>query len=322
MINKYKKGAFVITLVLFIILVLLTISGLILHKLQAEMENPNHEFHLNNKLYFYNSKDSLIGTYTCAFDNCDYAIQMVADDEYGINYYHSEDNYTSMIQNQYAFIGDYKNQQSSVYLYDIKNEQVLATYKTVKNYGIGLVGDYYIVETLAGTYGVIKIENNEIKTVISFTYDFIGLQEDIDVDQNKIFTDIFIVKKGNSWYLIDNNEAEFTARVDSTIVAYDAQTIITKDDYYHLYNYNGTLYLNSNYKQLEYYSNYLKVQDLNNNVYLMDIGTSQIVSNTYILEDFSKFEINQTDDNSLQILIDGEAKETIEISQGIVYDNE
>lgn len=71
----------------------------------------------------------------------------------------------------------------------------MAMYKSVKNYGIGINNDYYIVMGVTGNYGVIKIDKDEITTVMPFTYEYIALQNDVDLENNKLSTDAFIVKK-------------------------------------------------------------------------------------------------------------------------------
>ena len=149
--NKYKKGALIITLILLIISLPLTIIAII-YKLNGSAENPNKEFYYDNHLYFYNSNGELITKYECMFKNCGYAIQTNLDNEYNISYYKSDDNLVDgIIDGKYAFISDYKDKQSIVNLYDLENNEVYANYKSVKNYGIGIIDNYYIVEETVKT---------------------------------------------------------------------------------------------------------------------------------------------------------------------------
>lgn len=314
MINKYKKGAFIITLLLFLVALPLTIVGFYFHFQTPEEENKNHEFHYNNKLYFYDANENLIGKYACMYKNCDFATQTVTDSEYKIKYYEDYEEKTELIDNQYAFIADFKEEQTMVNLYDIKNDTTLANYKSVKNYGIGIKGDYYIVENLNGMYGVIKIENNEVIPVLSFIYEFIGLQNKMDIDENKLSVDTFIVKKEDSWFLVNEEEEELTPKLANPILCFDEETFISKKEYYNLYNYNGTLKLTANYNYLNYISDFLEVKDVTNHYYIMDANTSNIMSNIYAEEENNKIEAVLNENNEIEILVNDEVKETIEIS--------
>ena len=136
--NKYKKGSLTIIILLLIIVLPLTVVGIIYNNKQNNIENPNKEFYYDNKLYFYDNGGELIGKYECMYKNCDYAKISNQDDEYGINYYKNSIEKIEIINNQYAFIADYKDEQNSVMLYDVKNNSLYASYKSVKNYGFGL----------------------------------------------------------------------------------------------------------------------------------------------------------------------------------------
>ena len=311
--NKYKKGALVISIILLVITLPLTVIGIIYNKEINNVDNPSKLFHYNNKLYFYNEMGDLIGNYECNFKNCSYAKQTIDDEDYSINYYKSDISDTKLISNRYAFIADYKDNVSLINLYDIKDNKSVAMYKSVKNYGVGINNNYYIVAGVTGKYGVIEISNSEVKTILPFTYDFIGLQNDVDLETNKISSDTFIVKKDNTWFLTDVNEAIFTEKMLNPIVAFDTKTFITKNDNYNLYNYNGTFRLNGSYKYLNYISKYIEVKDINNNYYILDGNTLSIVSNTFTTNDESVIETTVNSDNKLEIKIDNEVKQTIDI---------
>lgn len=311
--NKYKKGALVISIILLVITLPLTVMGIIYNKGIKNVDNPSKLFHYNNKLYFYNEIGDLIGNYECNFKNCSYVKQTIDDEDYSINYYKSDISDTKLISNRYAFIADYKDNVGLINLYDIKDNKSVAMYKSVKNYGIGINNNYYIVAGVTGKYGVIEISNSEVKTILPFTYDFIGLQNDIDLETNKISSDTFIVKKDNTWFLTDVNEAIFTEKMLNPIVAFDTKTFITKNDNYNLYNYNGTFRLNGSYKYLNYISKYIEVKDINNNYYILDGNTLSIVSNTFTTNDESVIETTVNGDNKLEIKIDNEIKQTIDI---------
>lgn len=314
MINKYKKGAFIITLVLLIIALPLTVVGIIFNYKNDSVDNPNKEFYYNNHLYFYNNNEELLAKYECMFKNCGYANEVNYDDDYGIKYYKSNDKIVNgIINNKYVFISDYKDEQNSIYLYDLEKNDIYATYKSVKNYGIGIVNNYYIVESLTGTYGIIKIENGEVINVLPFAYDYIALQDDIDLEQNKLLADIFIVKKENKWYLVDENEAEFTNGSEQPIIAFDSLSYIIKNENYSIYNYDGTSKLFGSYKYLNYISKYIEVKDANNNYYILDKSTMTLASKLYQITDESVIDTKINDEDKIEIIIDNESKEIIEI---------
>lgn len=314
--NKYKKGAFIITLVLLIIVLPLTIVGIVFNYKQNGIDNPNKEFYYNNNLYFYNNNEELLAKYECVYKNCGYAIQTNYDDDYSINYYKNNiKNVEGVIDNRYAFISDYKDEQTTIYLYDLKENTIYANYKSVKNYGIGIVDNYYIVESLTGTYGVIKFDKGEVISVLPFTYEYIALQNDIDMEQNKLLADTFIVKKEGKWYLVDQNEAEFITGSDNPITSFDTSTYVVKvDDNYGIYNYDGSSNLFGKYKYLNYISKYIEVKDVNNNYYILDKSTKTLVSKLYPTTDENVINTKINNENKLEIIIDNESKEVIEIS--------
>jgi len=311
--NKYKKGAFIITLVLLLITLPLTIVGIIF-KNNGSAENPNKDFYFDNNLYFYNSNEELLAKYECMFKNCGYAKEMNLDNDYDINYYKSEDKTVDgIIDNKYAFISDYKDKQNSVILYDLEKQDIYANYKSVKNYGIGIVNNYYIVQSLTGTYGVIKIEDGKVENVLPFVYEYIALQNDLDLEQNKVLADTFIVKKDNKWNLVDENEAEFINGSENPIVAFDTSSYIIKNETYSIYKYDGTFKMSGNYKYLNYISKFIEVKDTNNNYYILNKYNMNLVSKLYQINDNSIIN-TKINDNKLEVIIDNESKEIIEIS--------
>ena len=310
--NKYKKGAFIITLVLLVITLPLAVIGIIF-KANGSGENPNKEFYYDNKLYFYDKSEKLIGTYECQFKNCGYAKQIDKDDEYSINHYKSDSKQIITNNPNYAFISDYKDEQGLIELRDIKQNKESSQYKSVKNYGIGIVNDYYIAEAISGTYGVIQLKNNKVENIIPFVYEYIALQNDVDLEQNKVSADTFIVSKDGKWMLIDKNQAEFTNASEHPIVAFDSSTYITKDENYNLYSYEGVPKLSGEYKYLNYVSKFIEVKDANNNYYILDKENMTLVSSLYQVTDESVIDTKINEDDKLEIIIDNESKEIIEI---------
>ena len=121
--NKYKKGALIISIILLVITLPLTVMGIIYNKEIKNVDNPSKLFHYDNKLYFYNEVGDLIGNYECNFKNCSYAKQTIDDEEYNINYYKSDISDTKLINNRYAFkhiyIGIHFNYDCSITVHSL-----------------------------------------------------------------------------------------------------------------------------------------------------------------------------------------------------------
>ena len=309
--NKYKKGAFIITLILFVISLPFTVMGIIYHRQQTGSDNVEKKFHYNNKLYFYDTSKNLIGTYACKYSNCGYADEVIADNEYGINYFKLTLLSDKIIDKRYAILSDYKDTQEEIIIYDIKNSKELGRYKEYKIYNVGIENNYIIVKDNKDLYGVIQITNNSIKEVIPFEYEFIGLPNKIE--KSKISSENFIVLQNNLWSLI-NETSKLTVEYNNPIVDYDDSTVITKSaSNYSLLSYNGNSKLSGEYKRLNYVGNCLEVMDFMNNYYLLNKSTLTKVSNNYTVNDNSVIGTKADNNGNIQIIIDNETKETVEI---------
>lgn len=312
--NKNKKAAFIIIIILLLITLPLTVVGIYFSVNKASMENPNHEFKFENKLYFYTNSSKLVGTYECSNSNCDYANNTVTDNEFNIDYYKDDKNKIELIDNKYAFIIDSKSEIAPVNLYNVTNNKLLATYKSVKNYGIGINNNYFIVEAINGLYGVISINNDKIKVELPFNYEFIALQNELDETSKKIESDTFIVKQDGLWFLTDINSADLTNKTNNTIVSFDSTSYVTYSDAYSIFNNDGTSKIYGSFKSLNYLSNYLEVLDNNGNYYVYNLATSSIASKLYFVNETSVISTKINNEGLLEVIIDGETKEIVEIS--------
>ncbi|MBE6161642.1 MAG: hypothetical protein E7158_05455 [Firmicutes bacterium] len=313
--EKHKKIAFIISVVLFVLFLPFTVLGIVYHVKNGDSKNPNHEFHYNDKLYFYNNANSLIGTYDCNYENCGYGEEIIEDETYGINYFKMVGLETkALINNRFAIISDYYAEKDGVIIYDIINKTKSDTYAGYKIYTVGIANNYVIVKTKDEKYGVLQL-NDSIQTVIEPTYEFIGLQNAKDVEQNKIASDLFIVKKENTWNLIDSELNKKTSDFVYPITAFNDNSIIVQNQTgtYSLKNYDGTSKLSSEYKKIKFLGNYIEVVDQSNNYSILNKDNFTRVSQIYQITDESVIatRINET---SLEIVIDNEVKETIDIS--------
>ena len=309
--NKYKKGAFIISIVLFVISLPFTVMGIIFHRDLVGANNKNHEFHYKDRLYFYDKSGKLINMYNCKYSNCGYAKETIEDDNYAINYFKLAMDTDKKINDRYALIADYSDTQKEVIIYDIKNNKELGKYAGYKIYNVGIDKNYIIVKSSSNLYGVIEIKDGVIQAVIPFEYKFIGLTS--KNTNSKISSDKFVVLKDNTWSII-TKDSTLASNITSPIVDYNDSSLIVKNqsDKYSLLSLAGTPKLTGEYKKMSYISKYLEVVDTNNNYYILDSSTLVRVSNSYTVTDESVISSKITTDG-INIVIDNETKEIVEI---------
>ena len=315
MMEKHKKIAFIISIVLFVLFLPFTVLGIVYHIKNGDSSNPEHIFHYNDKLYFYDNTNSLIGTYDCNYENCGYGEEIIEDETYGINYFKMAGIETkALINNRFAIISDYFTENDGVIIYDIVNQTKSDVYAGYKIYTAGIADNYVIVKTKDNMYGVVQL-NDEIKTVIEPTYEFIGLQNARNAEQNKIASDLFIVKKDNTWSLIDAELNKKTADIASPIVAFNDNLIVvqTQSNTYSLKSYEGTTKLSNEYKRIKLLGNYIEITDQSNNYSILNKDNFTRVSQLYQVTDESVITTRLTE-SSIEVVIDDEVKESIAIS--------
>lgn len=314
---KNKKISLWVIIILLIILLPITIFSTTMHfKNKPQEVNPNHDLKYNGDLYFY--KDNrLLGTYHCQNFNeyCDYAVTRVKSD-YSLDERQLEEEIKlPIIDDRFVFITDSKTQErenSEILLYDLSFEKVIARYKEIKNYGIGISGDYYIMKNQDNLWGVVSFSNG-INLHIPFQYDYIGLIDKIDNETQKIASNIFAVSKNGVWQLIDINNATFTDELINEIFTYNNEYIVQKEfDTMKLIDYKNNLYLDS-YKYINFYNKYIEILTINNEFYLYDLNGNKKVSNTYMVNSIEEVKL-QTEDNKIQIIKNGKLEETIAIN--------
>lgn len=323
---KNKKSVLIAIIILLAITLPLGITGMVV-KLQDKetptkkpetpipvVENPNHEFHYQGKLYFYDD-DNLLGTYEC--DNkdgyCDYAKTTYDDENYPIlSYKEEEPSKISLVANRYAFIIDApsENEASEVILYDLQNQRRVAKYNAVKNYGIGIENNEFIVKSTLNKWGVITLNENGNSVSIPFDYDFIGLTN--DQKENVIASEKYIVAKDNLWSIIGSDQSTYATDFKEMIVTYNGKHIITKvDNLYYAKTYEGTNVL-AGCNNLTFTGKFFNITDQNNKFYVYNSDTGQIISKDY--------QVNATDTitskiegQTLQIILNDKVIETINI---------
>ncbi len=294
---KRKNSILVIIVVLLLIMTPLTILSIYLNfsnilkpssivKPSKEQENENKEEivdnsrYKNGKLYFYDQDNNLLGEYTCQKDPCSYAVSTIDDSNYAIEYLDTKEVETNVYLNQYVFIND----NDTINLYDINNNQILNTYKAIKNYNNMIDESYMIVENNDNKWGIIKLDN-QVQTISDFNYDFIGLK-DLIGNNNLIDTSNFIVKNGDLWGIIDNQGDLISNFLAGEITNYNDILISVKNNnIYYLYDYNGKRVVDENgFNYTSFTDKYINIIDKNNNLYIYDYVNDKKISSNMKIE--------------------------------------
>lgn len=329
--EKGNKGALIIIIVLLIVFVPLAFLTTTYkfkenkEKAQKPVTKALPEFYENGTLNFvlYNS---LLGTYTCNNTNdvgyCGWAYETIDDDIYALDYY--EDTYLDelpIVNSRFAFIVDTAssyNQNNSdnanIFLYDIKGQEVLASYKAVKNYTIGLDGDYFIVKDLNDLWGVIKLDEDEIVQVAPFEYEYIGVQNQIANAKETLDAEFFVALKNRFWYVLDNTGSVLNSPISAEIYQYDSNVIVgLYNNKYSLYNYYGNMLLNStSYDGMKIVGKYILTIDTYGKYEVVNYNTNEVVSTKSLtLESINDINYDFNDDGTINIYKGDSLIETI-----------
>lgn len=323
--KEHKKVALIITIVLLVIFLPFSILGFIFHAKYIG-NNPNHQFHYNNKLWFYDDSGKLIGTYDCNYENCDYAREMILDSTYGINFLNTTGMKTTpLLDNRYAIIADSQALMANeVILYDIVNGKK-NTFRGYKIYAIGISNNYVIAINNDNKYGVVQLTESGFIPKIPFEYDFIALQNKRDSKNKRVDGSKFIVASDGMWKLMSASGEELSPSFPNPINSFNDDLIITKsmsqssdefsisESVYNLYTYDGTQPLPGDYNLLRFIDNYIEVVDTDNKYYIVDRRTFQEVSQKYDAYDIEQI-ATKVENNQLTIIISGGTYETIDIN--------
>lgn len=295
-----RKSTLITIIVLLILFIPLTIASTVLHfqNTNKEEDNPNHEFFYNGKLYFYDNQE-LLGTYTCeSNDYCDYAISR-NNFSYDL-FEHQEETMDkiNLINNRYAFLMDTtitNLKDAEIILYDLETSKELGRYKEVKNYGIGIDHNNYLVKNKEDMWGILQFYDG-VNLKIPFAYTYMALADKKETVSNLISSDIISVLKENKWYLIDINDNKLTMDFADKIVSYNSQYVITNNgNTMRLSTYTGENILTGEYKYLNFCSKYLAVIDSNNLFYFYDLANKQEVGTRFTINNINDlhFEIEE-----------------------------
>lgn len=321
---KIQKGTLITIIILLVVFVGLTAAGFYFHFAGTPeeniVENPNHEFHYNNALWFYDTDNNLIGTYECETANCNFATSYTNDTEYTIDSYQEEsteeiNHIDTLINNQYVFLTDFENIEHEAFLYDVKNgvSYKSVTYSSVKDYGIGIAENRFIVENSEHKYGVLQIEGLA-QLILPFEYDFIGLINTTGEDK-LLLSDYFVVLQDGNWSIVDANGAVLTEQIPEEIVTYNGSYIITVDtlNNYHIVNYQNERVLTEDFLELSFTDRYLNCVTLNRDFYVLDLVSGMPITNTYALLPTDTYNTEINADSDLEVYINNVLEQTIDL---------
>ena len=263
----------------------------------TDPENKNHDFHFNNKLYFYNG-GSLLGTYECSNDNCNYASPTIDDSKYSLNYYikpiSSPGDKTNEVNNKYAFLVD--GDEDEVIIYDFVNKNVIEKIAAVKDYGLALNDNYVILKNSSGKWGIKKMDSS-VSDVVDYKYDYIGVAKNIDSETKNLKSDLFVVKENDNWKIIDNTGEEKSDNMTNDIYDYTSKYIITKNittNNYYLVDYENNQLIDEPLKELNFVAGLISVLNTDNQFYLFNPKTSGIVT--------EKIKVNSLDNVKIEVI--------------------
>jgi len=228
--KKNNIGVLISIIILLCVFLPGAIYGTYMHyKLEGLGGNVNKDFYHEGKLYFYDG-DTLLGTYTCITKECGYAKNSVNNQDF--EEFNMVEGEIKLINNRYAFIGD----GEKVILYDVTTESKIIEYKEIKNYAVGIEGDYYLVKNLEDKWGMIKVNEN-ISVAVQNNYKYLGLAKNITTN-NKIDSNKLIAQTEEDWKLITNQNNIITSTKEM-IVDYSDYFVVTSNDRNRLYTYGG-----------------------------------------------------------------------------------
>lgn len=264
-------------------------------------DNPNKEFILNNKVYFY-VKDELKSIYDC--DNCTIADTFIDDAEFHTNYYKDGKEVLTGVINDYFSV--FKKGNSYI-LYNVSGKSILNEYNNIKNYNVLSTNNFLITYKSSGC-GIIFLGLG--KKAIQNDYDYISVPSHLNngvLDASK-----FIVKKNNLWYILKEDGTAVNNAISSEIVDFNDNYYVTYDNGYHIYDYENVEYLSELNKTNVYgVGDYLFV--VNNKQLFIYKDVSNNMLKFVMLPEYEDLYFSITSEG-INIIIDGNVSQTLELS--------
>lgn len=273
-------------------------------------DNPDKLDELKGIVYFYDyGYGELLGTYKCLNTDAGCSKAVSGTDEYNIKdldvtnnnkenpKFNSQDFKYGWIDDsvsQSTDINNIKQYQRTIYLFDIKNNKILAEYKNIKystiNHKKEAEGylNTYIVENKENKWGIIEVSDIGIKTIVDFEYESINFNEK---------TNTYIVRKDGIWYLYNQDTKEISQGFNDPIieaVLANGTTLIktVKQEYfgadkintYYLYKQDGTKILDEkNVVAMQIEDNFIAYITYDKRLKIIDYEGNQKINDNLIV---------------------------------------
>ena len=268
-----KNNKFVLPIIIIFLLFFLPLSiyGIYSNKNSIlSIDNPNHEHKYNNKLYYYDDNDNLIGYYECLSEDCDDA-KTIIEDENNIYYDKGTNENIGLLSNNNVFISD----NNIIKLYNLNSKVSILELKLIKNYNTTIYGNLLIVKNTEDKYGVMDL--NLVNYKIMPEYDYLAINNSFDGE--KIIASKLIAKKDDIYYLIDINNKKITADFNNNIYDYNDNIVVcNNDNKYMIYKYDGTKLLDyQEIIKINILKNEIIFQNRLGNIYIYDNELNNII---------------------------------------------
>ena len=268
-----KNNKFVLPIIIIFLLFFLPLSiyGIYSNKNSIlSIDNPNHEHKYNNKLYYYDDNDNLIGYYECLSEDCDDA-KTIIEDEKNIYYDKGTNENIGLLSNNNVLISD----NNIIKLYNLNSKVSILELKLIKNYNTTIDGNLLIVKNTEDKYGVMDL--NLVNYKIMPEYDYLAINNSFDGE--KIIASKLIAKKDDIYYLIDINNKKITADFNNNIYDYNDNIVVCNNDSkYMIYKYDGTKLLDyQEIIKINILKNEIIFQNRLGNIYIYDNELNNII---------------------------------------------
>ena len=268
-----KNNKFVLPIIIIFLLIFLPLSIYVIYSNKnsiLSIDNPNHEHKYNNKLYYYDDNDNLIGYYECLSEDCDDA-KTIIEDENNIYYDKGTNENIGLLSNNNVFISD----NNIIKLYNINSKVTILELKLIKNYNTTIDGNLLIVKNTEDKYGVMDL--NLVNYKIMPEYDYLAINNSFDCE--KIIASKLIAKKDDIYYLIDINNKKITADFNNNIYDYNDNIVVcNNDNKYMIYKYDGTKLLDyQEIIKINILKNEIIFQNKLGNIYIYDNELNNII---------------------------------------------
>lgn len=275
--NNLSKKKKTLIIILGILLIVLVIVGIIFFMKEDKpeekgkeepavvIEKDNYRYE-NGFLVLLDKEDNEIGKYECKNkeeDKCRVAYQSNEDDFDEEQYFYADGNElnftTPIVNNTYAFIyDDSKEEGGMVFLYDLTKNEVLENYNSVKHYNVNGI-EYIIVENNESKYGLFQVTETELKQIIDFKYDYLGIKK---VEFNEL--GYLVAIKDGKTLIVDKEGKEVSKKISGTIKSFSQKYVVVEDSdgTYNITDYRNNKLLKGNYDYIVLQENFfVGVQD-------------------------------------------------------------